>query len=231
MRHFLSFAPILDIGRTRWVTHLALAAFTVAGFYAAHLYVPYADVPYLLTISMAYVSLALVAFSLLIGPYKLLWQRGNPVNIDLRRDVGIWAAVTGCIHVFFGFQIHFNGQIWAYFLELTPRGYRLARTVFGFSNDVGLVATVILIALLLLSNDYSMRRLKGKRWKFWQRFNYLLVILVLIHTLGYQTVSRREQVFTLGTLVLTVIVLAVQAAGFYLYRSRHARLSRSPEGA
>ena len=46
-------------------------------------------------------SLCLLCVTLLIGPLNLLRKRLNPVNIELRRDTGIWAGITGCLHVVF----------------------------------------------------------------------------------------------------------------------------------
>ncbi len=227
----MSFFQILNIGAERWRNHIALALFTAVGCFVAHLYAPYSDWTYALTLGFGYLCVIFLALSLLIGPVKLLSQRRNPVNIDLRRDVGIWSAITGCLHVFYALQVRLNGQIWAFFLELAPGGYRLRRDLFGFSNDVGLVATIFLIVLLVISNDLSLRRLKGRRWKVWQRFNYLLAALALLHTLIFQIINHRQMPFMTATLALTVIVLAGQAVGFYLYRARRHRRMRSPERA
>jgi sulfoxide reductase heme-binding subunit YedZ len=222
---------MLRISKQRWLTHIGLALVSTVGAYAGHLYAPYADTNYVFTIGFGYTALILIAVSLIIGPLKLLSQRRNPVNIDLRRDVGIWSAITGCLHVFFGLQLRERGQIILYFLEPTPHGYRLIRNLFGLSNDLGAIATILLVVLLVISNDLSLRQLKGKRWKLLQRGNYLLAAFALAHTFGYQTVSRREHIFTSGVIVLTLVTLAIQLAGVYLYRSRRARLMRIPKKA
>lgn len=219
----------LNIGAKRWLTHIGLVLFSAGAAYAGHLYAPYAAANYVLTIGFGYAAVILVALSLVIGPVKLLSQRRNPVNIDLRRDVGIWAAITGCLHVVFGLQLHQGGQILLYFLEPTPHGYRLLRNLFGLSNDIGAVATALLVILLVLSNDFSLGRLKGKRWKLLQRGNYLLAAFALAHTVGYQMVSRREHIFTETLIVLILLTFTVQLAGVYVYRSRQSRLMRIPE--
>ena len=221
----------LHIGKQRWLTHVGLGLLSAAGAYGGHLYAPYADANYAFTIGFGYTSIILIAASLIIGPVKLLSQRRNPVNIDLRRDVGIWAAITGCLHVFFGLQLHERGQILLYFLEPTPHGYRLIHNLFGLSNDLGAIATILLVVLLVISNDLSLWRLKGKRWKLLQRGNYLLAAFALAHTFGYQTVSHREHSFTDGVILLTLATLALQLAGVYLYRSRRAHLMRIPKKA
>ena len=52
--------------------------------------------------------------------------------------------------------------------------------LFGFSNDVGLLAAIIVLVLLLLSNDVALRLLKGKRWKRIQQWAYPLIVLTII---------------------------------------------------
>lgn len=226
----------LDIGWRRWLTHSVLAALTAVGCYLAHLYAPRAYLPYTLTIGCGYLSLVFIVISLAIGPLKLLAQRGrlqprNPVNINLRRDVGIWAAITGVVHVIFGLQLRANGEILLYFFEPAPNGGYgpLLTSRFGISNHIGLIATVVLIVLLVLSNDVSLRKLKGKRWKWVQRWNYGLAALAFIHTFLYQDISQRERPFVLATLLLAMVTLAVQAVGFEFYRSRLRLASRRRE--
>jgi sulfoxide reductase heme-binding subunit YedZ len=214
-------AVLTGFGWQRMFTHLALALFTLAGCAAVHLlYVPYADVNYVLTIGCGYLALIWIMLSLVIGPFKLFARRRNPVNINLRRDVGIWAGLTGCIHVWCALQVRYPGKILLYFFHQTRTGYHLLLNLFGLSNDAGLIATIILIGLLIISNDLSLRRLKGRRWKYWQRYNYLLFGLVILHTFAYQSISRRETPFVIAAVMLTILTLTAQAIGFYLYRSR-----------
>jgi hypothetical protein len=44
--------------------------------------------------------------------------RPSPLSDDLRRDVGIWAALLIAIHTFFGLQVHFGGTVLPYFLKV-----------------------------------------------------------------------------------------------------------------
>ena len=159
---------------------------------------------------------------------KLLAQRRNPVNINLRRDTGIWAGITGTLHVIFGFQVHMGGDIVLYFFERTHHGLKLALNLFGFSNDVGAVATPILVGLLLLSNDLSVRWLRGPLWKWLQRSNYVLIVLALAHTFGYQINVEREWIMPAATILLTALVLLAQLVGVVIFLSR--RKGRSATG-
>src|SRR5690349_14321521 len=213
------------IGWRRWLTHGLLALITFVGCYLIHLYSPYADLNYILTLACGYISLILIVVSLLIGPYKLLYRRRNPVNLNLRRDVGIWAGINGLIHVGAVFLAQTRGDI--IYLFLRPKsqgiGYDLSLSPQGISNNLGLVATFILILLLVLSNDITLKYFKGRRWKFLQRFNYGLVVLAFIHTVLYQRFGNRARAFVVITLVSAVAVLVAQAIGFYLYNHKTHR--------
>ncbi len=122
-----------------------------------------------------YVSIILLAITLLIGPLNIYAKRLNPVSTDLRRDVGIWCGLTGLPHVVVGIQVHM-GNIWLYFFRAV-RGedsYKFRDDLFGFTNYIGLLAGLLLVVLLLLSNNISIRWLKSKRWKSIQQWNYIV---------------------------------------------------------
>lgn len=212
----------MPLPRSRILSHVGLAVLTAAGCGLTAVLRPDAGLAHVLTIGLGYVALGFGAATLLVGPLWLLRQRRNPVNIDLRRDVGIWTGITGLAHVVFGLQIHLGGRFLLYFFEPRPDGYRLLTNLFGLSNWIGAVATVILAGLLLLSNDISLRWLRGARWKFLQRFNYLLFVTVLAHTVGYQVVVQRDRAMVALTAGLTALALAAQLWGLARHRARLA---------
>ncbi len=211
---------IRGFGLQRAITHLILAALTLVGLYATHRYSPYAGAVYVFTIGFGYLSVLYTCVTLLIGPLNLMRKRLNPVNIDLRRDTGIWAGITGCLHVVFALVLHNRGNLLAFFF--TRRG-RLLLNITGASNWIGAAATVILVLLLLLSNQLSLRTLKGKRWKQLQRLNYLLALLVFVHTFLYQRIGGRERPFVQATAIAALVVLLIQFIGVSVYQGRKAR--------
>ncbi len=222
---------IAGFGKDRIFNHVALFLFSITGCYLWHLYTLRDDLFYILTIGFGYVCLVLLVISLVIGPIKLLWQRRNPVNIYLRRDVGIWSGITGCLHVLFAFLSRRGGIFIEYFFRLMPDGGLtplLNHT--GIANYIGAIATILLVLLLMTSADFALRRLKGRRWKALQRLNYVLFVLAVFHTLLYQQLSRRERVFAEATTILIIVVLVAQIGGVYLYQSHrnHKGLFRRP---
>jgi len=221
----LALGFILPREGKRLVTYVVLALLSAAGCYLTFLLEPEFNIAQILTVGLGYVALIFTVATLLIGPLNLLRQRRNPVNINLRRDTGIWAAITGVLHVWFGFQVHLGGEIVRYFFEVVDHGYRPLLNLFGLSNYVGAAATLVLVTLLTLSNDLTLRWLKGGWWKWLQRLNYILILLVVAHTFGYQVVVERALILPLATVGLVVLVLAAQATGILISWSRRRRTS------
>ena len=188
------------------------------------LFIPREKQTEIFIIALGYLSLLLICVTLLIGPLNLLRLRHNPVNLDLRRDVGIWAGIAGCLHVLLVLQgTLLNGQLLLYFMQEGCCGYIPQLNVYGISNDFGLFATLILLLLLTLSNTVSLRVLKGKQWKRLQRLNYLLALFAVVHTFGFQYLNLRVPFFFLVVIILIILVLVCQGLGIALTLSRQRR--------
>ena len=169
---------------------------------------------YRLSMATGYVSVVLIAWAMSIGPSRL--RRGRPAaaSTDLRRDVGIWGAIFGLAHVVTGLQVHFAGAFWKYFAY--PNGDHwipLRHDLFGFANWTGLAAALLLVLLLAISNDASLRKLGTQRWKSWQRWTYWVAVLTVAHALGYQITAKQHGVWIAVFAVVTLVVLAMQLDG------------------
>ena len=172
------------------------------------------------SLATAYVGLALLAWTLFTGPFNILRRRPNPVSTDLRRDVGIWAGILSIVHVVVGLQVHQGGNIWKYFFFSPQPHVRDVRyDPFGLANYTGLVATLVVLLLLGLSNDVSLRRFGRYRWKALQRLNYAVFALVVAHGAVYQVIEKRRLVFVLVFAATVGAVSLVQAAGFRRVRA------------
>jgi len=213
-------------GFQRIITHLLLGGMTVILYLLIGFLAPEGKQVGVLIIVLGYLSLLLIGVTLIIGPINLVRSRRNPVNIDVRRDVGIWAGIAGCWHVLLVVRgTVLNGQILYFFLQASGLGLQL--NVYGFSNDSGLFATILLLLLLALSNAASLRVLKGKWWKRMQRLTYLLALLAVAHAFGYQYLNQREQFLFVMVIVLSFLILACQAGGIMLTVSRQRRNNRN----
>jgi sulfoxide reductase heme-binding subunit YedZ len=176
---------------------------------------------YRLSMATGYASVALIAWALTIGPWRVWRGRPAPASTDLRRDVGIWGGVFGLAHVVTGLQVHMGGQFWKYFIfpdgdHLIPLRYDL----FGFANWTGLAATLVLLMLLSISNDASLRALGTRRWKSWQRWTYWAAALTVAHAIGYQISASQQRRWMALFALITLIVLGVQLDGRRRYLAR-----------
>lgn len=179
------------------------------------------------TDATGYVALGLGALTLLLGPANLMLRRRNPVSSYLRRDIGIAAVIASCVHVVLGFQIHGTGDLLNYFYadgSLRTNSF----DSFGLGNWTGLAALVIVVGLLAISTDGSIRELRGARWKNLQRLNYAAFALMVLHAFFYGALSRASAPFTLLLLVLVFGVFVGQAVGVRLWMRRNAAKSGVP---
>jgi sulfoxide reductase heme-binding subunit YedZ len=163
----------------------------------------------------AYASLLLLATTLMIGPWNTLRGRANPVSSYLRRDVGIWAGMLGIVHVIVGLQVHMDGKFWLYFLPPPDAAYRFPLRIdpFGLTNYAGLAAGLILLMLLAISSNASLRALGAVRWKRLQRWNYAVAALVVTHGAIYQFIEKRTVGFVAALVVVVLFTVALQVSG------------------
>jgi sulfoxide reductase heme-binding subunit YedZ len=96
----------------------------------------------------------------------------------------------------------------------------LRHDTFGWANHLGLLAGLLLVLLLLLSNDWSLARLGARRWKGLQRWNYAVFALAIAHAVLYQVLEKRIIGWVMTFAILSALVIAMQVAGF---RSRRCR--------
>jgi len=174
------------------------------------------------TTATGYVATGLLGLTLLIGPANLLLRRRNPVSSYLTRDVGTWAALFSVVHVIFGLTLHRGPEISGMLNYFVTDGRPLLSS-FGLGNWTGLAATVIVVGLLAISSDATMRELKARKWKDFQRLNYTLFALVILHAFFYGAMLRLTSPFTLLGLLIVIAVVVGQAVGIWLWRQRHLR--------
>jgi sulfoxide reductase heme-binding subunit YedZ len=167
------------------------------------------------SMASGYTGLALLGASLIIGPWNVLRGIPNPVNTNLRRDVGIWGGVMSIIHTVAGLQVHMSGKFWLYFV-FPNEGHLVSirYDLFGFANYTGLGIAIILLLLLSLSNDSSLRRLGLHRWKTLQRWNYAGFVLLMLHGAAYQFLERRAPGFIFLFAMMVLLVGMFQFSGF-----------------
>lgn len=204
--------------------HLVLAACALAASFLAYAAVPGTDTRHHFSMATAYSGLAFLVVCLSLGPWKILRGRANPVSFDLRRDVGIWAGILALLHTGIGLTVHLRGRMWMYFFrQLHP--LRVQNTEFGLANYVGLLAALLFLGLLTISNDISLRSLKARKWKSLQRWTYVAAVLTVIHGVLFQGVEGRKAPWLVAFWLLVILALGFQAAGYYVVRRNRGSAS------
>ncbi len=209
--------------------HLVLALVSALLMILLYFAVQSNDILFRWSIATGYTGLALLAATLMTGALNVLRDGRNPISTDLRRDIGIWCGVISLAHVVIGLQVHMGNMLLYFFREAGEAGRLVLRVdLFGFANYSGLLASIIIVFLLALSNDVSLRALGSRRWKALQRWNYALIILVIIHSIAYQVIESRQSLYLVlfGIIVLSIAVF--QTAGF---RRRRRGLPKAVEPA
>jgi sulfoxide reductase heme-binding subunit YedZ len=206
--------------------HLPLAVASVTCFLLVFTLAKTDYLPFRLSMGTAYTGALLLGVTLVLGVLKVLRGESNPVSTDWRRDVGIWAALFGLAHLVIGLQVHAPGRMWTYFVYPAEEThlFPLRFDALGWANHLGLLAGLLLAMLLALSNDWSLTRLGARRWKGLQRWNYAVFGLVLTHGVLYQFLEKRIAGWVISFAVLSVLVIAMQVAGF---RRRHKQKQTS----
>jgi sulfoxide reductase heme-binding subunit YedZ len=206
---------------TRAKRHLVLGIAALAMAWVTYLAVPGNDFRHRVSMGTAYSALALLALCLCLGPWKALRRKPNPVSFDLRRDVGIWAGILALVHTGVGLTVHLRGRMWMYFFsDLHP--LKIQNTKFGLANYVGLVAALLFLTLLAISNDLALRKLKSRKWKWLQRWTYAAAILTVLHGVLFQSVENRTLPWLVAFWLVILIAFGFQAAGFFVVRRKRA---------
>lgn len=189
-----------------WRHHLPLGLASVVSAWVLYITRDYSDVLTRLSFATAYPALALLAVTLIIGPWRTLSGKTSAISLDLRRDIGIWAGLLGVLHAGFGQFVHLRGRPWLYYIYEKWNVMPVRYDMFGFSNYTGLVATLLLLALLATSNDASLRKLGTPGWKQLQRWNYVCFGLTALHTFGYLLGIKALKPSLIATATLFVAV-------------------------
>ena len=211
--------------RPRFRQQLLLATIAALVTLAFFLLLPSPDTIWRLSMGTGYASLLFLAAALIIGPLNVLRGAPNPVSTYLRRDIGIVAGVLALAHTIIGLLVHFRGDPIQYFFYRTAAGIGSLRSdLFGLANYVGLAASVLVLILLAISNNMSLRMVGAARWKGIQRWNYVGAILVVAHGLLYQAIEKRIPGFVITLLIIAAATTILQLLGF---RRRKEQLKQS----
>ena len=170
-------------------------------------------------------SAVLLFLTLALGPLAK-FSSGAGKALPWRRQLGVWAALTGILH---GFLIIDGWARWSLrrFLgyEFVPQLEREVRLEpgFGLANLMGVVALVWMALLLATSSDRAVRLLGPLAWKWLQGGSYVVFYLVALHaayflflhyTASFHRMPPEPNWFRFPLLTLAVAVFLLQWAAF-----------------
>jgi|ERR1035437_244869 sulfoxide reductase heme-binding subunit YedZ len=168
------------------------------------------------TQASGFISIIILSISLVIGSINLLMKNKNPISTYLRRDISIIGGTLAVIHSIAGLFVHLRGKNWQYFLNKTEDGYSIRLDNFGLANYTGLISALIVLLLLIISNDYFLKKLNPNRWKNIQRLSYVMFILIIIHCYFYRIGKENLTPIYFFYIPLITIVVTFQMIGVWL---------------
>jgi len=198
--------------------HLALAGINGACFAAAAVG-PSALLADRFSIVSAYLCLGLLCAGLAIGPIRAI-RTGRPsINIYLRRDIGIWAALIALLHLVIATALSMTPEYMAAFVDIfdIPPSQAIRAALFAWSTITGFLVGIVLLILLALSNDMAMRWLGLRWWKRLHRMSYLAFALTIFHGLAFQTLESRNRALIALVIVASLAVLGLQMTGYRFF--------------
>ncbi len=209
--------------RARLARHLTFTSLCIASGGSLVFLVPADRLHDAASITTAYASLAFLTVALTIGPLNVVRQRPNPTNSYVRRDVGIWAALLGFVHMVLAIGVSMSNSYLDQFVYVVadPLSESMRYALFTAGSVLGFFATLILLLLISLSNDVSLRRFGVRRWKRMHRSSYLGFLVIVVHGIAYQILERRHPALVLAFGGLVSVAVLCQVTAYWVRRSNH----------
>lgn len=165
-----------------------------------------------LSLLTAWLCFALLVAALGLGPWQAL-RTGQPVlNNLLRRDLGIWAALTGLAHLTVATAVVMRPAYFRAYITGPPDnplpGW--AGWIGTASIVAGYLVGLLVLMLLALSNNRSLARLGPARWKRLQRAAVLALFLTIAHGLIFQVIEGRTGGWLAALVVVSVAILGLR---------------------
>ena len=176
-----------------------------------------------LSLLTAWLCFALLAAALCIGPWRVLHGGQPTVNSLLRRDLGIWAAITALTHLLAATVVVMTPVYYGRYINGTDN-QPLSFPVGQASIISGYLIGIVCLLLLAVSSNLALRVLGAQRWKFLQRWAYGVFALTAAHGLAFQYIEFRTGIWLIVLGLCSLAVLALQLAG------RRAVLRRTRRG-
>lgn len=163
----------------------------------------------------AWLSFAFLSGAVSLGPWRA-WRGGKPsLNLLVRRDLGIWAALTALAHAVFGTWVVLTPAYFRAYIVGTPDSPTpgWAGWIGTLSIVAGFVLAIIMAMLLALSNNRALTRLGPQRWKRLQRWAVPAFAVTVLHGAVFQVIEGRTGGWLALLALLGVAVWTVRRLG------------------
>lgn len=119
-----------------------------------------------------FIACGLLLFLLSLNPLRRVYPTITSIAFinRFRRQIGVAVFVYALLHYIAVIlkKICKTGNFWpSYLLQAVPL--------------TGIIAFILLFLLAITSNDYSIRKLGGRRWKQLHRWAYVIEALIVVH--------------------------------------------------
>jgi sulfoxide reductase heme-binding subunit YedZ len=122
-----------------------------------------------LILTTGMMTLIFLVLTLAVTPVRKIF--GLNWVIQLRRMLGLYAFLYGCLHFLCFFSLDRGFSVSSTLTEMVKRKYLI----------VGSTALIVMIPLAITSTNGMIKRLGGKRWRALHRLAYVAAIAGVIH--------------------------------------------------
>jgi len=209
---------------TRLRTHTILAVVSISVLLAAAVIGEPAAAVDQVSLASAYLFLFLISVVLLLGPLRTLQTGRVMINQTLRRDIAIWCALMGLVHLLAGSVESMTPVYLDVFVNhaVNPPSASTREGLFFWSAIAGFIIGLLLIVLLALSNNWSLKLIGQRWWKRLHRLSYIVFILTVLHGFAFQVLESRFWGGYALVVVMTLIVCIAQVLGIRAVAEREA---------
>jgi DMSO/TMAO reductase YedYZ heme-binding membrane subunit len=134
------------------------------------------------------------------------------LNNLLRRDLGVWAALTGLAHLVVATGVVMQPAYFRAYITGPPEnplpGW--AGWIGTLSIVAGYLVGLLFLMLLALSNNRSLTRLGPARWKQLQRAAVPVLFLTIPHGMFFQVIEGRTGGWLAGLVVMAAAILGLR---------------------
>lgn len=177
-----------------------------------------------ISLATAYICLVFMAIALCLGPLRALRSGQLALNIYLRRDIGIWAGMAGLVHLFVATELSMSQRYMEVYVDISSRGLSeaLRADLFSWGSIIGFLVGILVLMLLILSNNKIFKLVGPTWWKRLQRFAYPTFVLSVLHGFAFQALEARHVFLICIVFVVFIGVLVLQISGYRTIKKRIA---------